>query len=74
MRYAWIEGVRDTYPLEVLCRVLSVSTSGFADWKSCDGPTQWLSDDQLLTLIRSIHVEVNHPASPQRAPNKAPNS
>ena len=58
MKYAWIDGVRDTYPLAVLCRVLSVSTSGFADWKSCDGPTQWLSDDQLLALIRSIHAEV----------------
>ena len=40
VRYAWIDGVRDIYPLEVLCRVLSVSTSGFADWKRCDGPTQ----------------------------------
>jgi putative transposase len=58
VRYAWIDGARDTYPLAVLCRVLSVSTSGFADWKSCDGPTQWLSDDQLLALIRSIHAEV----------------
>lgn len=58
MKYAWIDGARDTYPLAVLCRVLSVSTSGFADWKSCDGPTQWLSDEQLLALIRSIHTEV----------------
>ena len=58
MKYAWIDGVRDTYPLAVLCRVLSVSTSGFADWKSCDGPTKWLSDEQLLALIRSIHAEV----------------
>ena len=58
MKYAWIDGARDTYPLAALCRVLSVSTSGFADWKSCDGPTQWLSDDQLLALIRSIHAEV----------------
>ena len=44
MRYAWIEGVRDTYPLEVLCRVLSV----------------------LLTLIRSIHVEVKGSYGSQR--------
>jgi putative transposase len=58
VKYAWIDGVRDTYPLAVLCRVLSVSTSGFADWKSCDGPTKWLSDEQLLALIRSIHAEV----------------
>jgi putative transposase len=58
VKYAWIDGVLDTYPLAVLCRVLSVSTSGFADWKSCDGPTKWLSDEQLLALIRSIHAEV----------------
>jgi putative transposase len=58
VRYAWIDGARDIYPLQVLCRVLSVSRSGFADWKSCDGPTQWLSEEQLLALIRSIHVEV----------------
>lgn len=58
MQYAWIDGARDTYPLAVLCRVLSVSTSGFADWKSCDGPTRWLPDEQLLALIRSIHAEV----------------
>jgi putative transposase len=57
VKYAWIDGVRDTYPLAELCRVLSVSTSGFADWKSCEGPTQWLSDEQLLALIRSMHAE-----------------
>jgi putative transposase len=58
VKYPWIDGLRDTYPLTVLCRVLSVSTSGFSDWKSCGGPTQWLPDEQLLALIRSIHAEV----------------
>lgn len=51
--------MRDTYPLQSLCRVLSVSTSGFADWQASGGPTLWLSDAQLLALIRSVHVEYN---------------
>jgi putative transposase len=40
-----------------MCELLSVSTSGYADWKKCGGPTQWLSDQQLLTLIRAVHQE-----------------
>lgn len=57
MKYAWIDSQRDAYPLQTLCAMLGVSTSGYADWKTCGGPTHWLSDAQLLVLIRSIHVE-----------------
>ncbi|MBU1690023.1 MAG: IS3 family transposase, partial [Gammaproteobacteria bacterium] len=57
MKYVWIDGQRDFYPLQALCEVLGVSTSGYADWKSCGGPTQWLSDEQMLSLIRSVHAE-----------------
>jgi putative transposase len=57
VKYAWIDGQRNDYPLQALCGLLGVSTSGHADWKACGGPTQWLSDDQLLTLIRSVHAE-----------------
>lgn len=57
MKYAWIDGQRHDYPLQALCGLLAVSTSGYADWKACGGPTQWLSDGQLLGLIRSVHVE-----------------
>lgn len=57
MKYAWIDGQRNDYPLQALCGLLGVSTSGYADWKACGGPKQWLSDDQLLTLIRSVHAE-----------------
>jgi putative transposase len=34
-----------------------MSASGYVDWKACSGPAQWLSDDQLLALIRSVHAE-----------------
>ena len=57
MKYAWIDGQRDSYPLQAMCGLLEVSTSGYADWKKCGGPTHWPSDEQLLALIRSMHVE-----------------
>ncbi|MEN3033131.1 IS3 family transposase [Chromobacterium amazonense] len=59
VKYAWIDRVRDAYPLQSLCRLLSVSTSGFANWKGCGGPALWLSNAQVLALIRSIHAEFN---------------
>ena len=57
MKYAWIDGQRDSYPLQAMCELLEVSTSGHADWKKCGGPTHWPSDEQLLTLIRSVHAQ-----------------
>lgn len=57
MKYAWIDRQRDSYPLQALCETLGVSTSGYAHWKQGTGPTQWLSDQQLLALIRCVHAE-----------------
>jgi putative transposase len=57
VKYAWIDSQRDSYPLQALCEMLNVSTSGYAEWKKCGGPTHWLSDEQLLALIRSVHAE-----------------
>src|SRR5690606_28401673 len=44
VRYAWIDSQRDSHPLQALCEMLGVSTSGYFDWKKCSGPTHWLSD------------------------------
>lgn len=57
MKYAWIRDQREHYPLASLCRLLDVSTSGYADWLASGGPSQWLSDAQLLTLVRSTFAE-----------------
>lgn len=57
MKYAWIDEQRDSYPLQALCEMLSVSTSGFAEWKRGSEPRYWLSDAQLLAVIGAIHQE-----------------
>ena len=57
MKHAWIDGQRDSYPLQAMCELLDVSTSGYADWKKCGGPAHWPSNEQLLALIRSMHGE-----------------
>ena len=42
-----------------MCRVLDVSESGYRAWKRGGKPERkWLTDSQMLTLIRSIHVEL----------------
>jgi putative transposase len=57
VRYAFIDQHCDSYPLQMLCRALQVSDSGFTSWQRSDGPRQWLSDGELLERIREIHEE-----------------
>ncbi len=57
MKYAWIDGQRDGYPVEAMCRALSVSPSGLATWKRGGQVRTRLGDRPLLALIRSIHAE-----------------
>ena len=59
MKYAWMDGQRKDYTLGELCTVLAVSESGYRAWKQ--GGTRdrkWLTDAQLLALIRAIHDEL----------------
>lgn len=57
MKYAWIDGQRDSFALGALCEALEVSASGFAAWKRGGRVTRWLADAQLLVLIRAIFAE-----------------
>ena len=57
MRYAFIEQLCGSYPVQALCVALQVSDSGFGTWRSGAGPQRWLSDSRLLKLIREIHQE-----------------
>ena len=58
MKYAWIDGQRNVYPLPAMCATLDVSISGYQAWKRGGTPTRKrLTDAQMLTLIRAIHAE-----------------
>jgi putative transposase len=58
VKYGWIDTERSTYPLNLLCAVLSVSPSGYRSWKRGGiAQRKRLSDAQMLELIRSVHAQ-----------------
>lgn len=57
MKYAWIDSMRDAYELERLCQALSVSRSGYHDWKRRLPSARTQANDRLLVEIRTIHRE-----------------
>jgi putative transposase len=59
MKYAWIAGQREAYPLPAMCTTLGVSSSGYRAWQR-GGRTNGkrLSNTQLLALIRALHAEL----------------
>jgi putative transposase len=58
VKYAWIEQHTQRWPLGRLCKLLDVSPSGFKAWRAGGTPRgDRLSDMQLLSLIRAIHLE-----------------
>ena len=58
MTFRFVDAEKANYPVTVLCRVLSVSTSGFYDWlRRKDHPSvRSLSDTELTTKISKIHT------------------
>ena len=59
MKYAWIDGQRQAYPLPAMCTTLTVSISGYRAWKGGgSGDRKRLTDAQLLALIQAIHREL----------------
>ena len=59
MRYAWIAQQVRQYPLLLLCDALSVSVNGYRAWKRGGTPgRKRLTNTQLLTVIRTVHVQV----------------
>lgn len=59
MKYAWIDGQRQAYPLPALCTTLTVSISGYRGWKGGGSShRKGLTNAQLLTMIQIIHNEL----------------
>ncbi len=65
MKYAWIDGQRNAYPLPAMC-AMDVSISGYQAWKCGGTPNRKrLSDAQMLTLIRAVHAEFKGARQPE---------
>ena len=59
MKSAWIERERATYPLAILCNVLTVSVNGYRAWKRGGTPSRKrLTDTQMIALIRATHAQL----------------
>jgi putative transposase len=55
MRYAWIEAHRDQYTISRWCRVLSVSRSGYCQWRVRTPSARNLANQCLDIRVATIH-------------------
>lgn len=55
MRYQFIDRESKNYALEVLCRVLEVSRSGFYDWRGRPKSKAKLEDEKIVEQIKVFH-------------------
>lgn len=58
MKYAWVESQHGVYPLVAMCDALTISVSGFFSWHRGGNATKRLTDLQLFTLIKALHIEI----------------
>ena len=58
MKYAFIKSHRQVHAVDRMCRLLSVSTSGFYDWLKRSPSQRAVEDKNYLRLIKSIHRDV----------------
>jgi len=56
MRFAAIDDHRDQYPLQIMCRSLQVSSSGYHTWRTRPPSNRIKEEQHLLQLIEKIHI------------------
>lgn len=57
MKYRMIERCRDAFPIQMMCRCLNVSSSGYYDWHEREPSARALANEQLLEHICRLHIE-----------------
>ncbi|MEO1973927.1 MAG: IS3 family transposase [Pirellulaceae bacterium] len=57
MKYAWIKSHCDMYPVAVVCRVLSVSTSGYYKWRSGTISPRRARTQRIDAAVREVHEQ-----------------
>ena len=56
MRYAWIDAHRDQYPVARMCRLLSVSRTGFCQWRIRRPSDRSVANTALDAKVAAIHA------------------
>jgi putative transposase len=54
VKYAFIKSHQDKYPVQVMCRVLGASKSGYYDWKKETACAREVRRQELLLHIKKI--------------------
>ena len=57
MKFAWIDEHRGAYPIELMCRVLEVSRSGYYAWRRREPSARQQRAEQLVQQIRDVFDE-----------------
>jgi putative transposase len=65
VRFAFIQKHRDCWPLSMMCRVLSVSRSGFYAWRDRPHSPRRQFRQELAQVIRQVHEEIDVYGSPR---------
>lgn len=55
MKYQFIQRHQDTHRVSILCRVLSVSRSGYYDWQHRRPSARWQENRRLVKRLRQLH-------------------
>ena len=66
MRYAFINKMRLTYPLPLMCRVLSVSKSGYYAWLTRPPSKRVIENRRLEVEIKASHKRTRGTFGPYR--------
>jgi putative transposase len=57
LRFSFIDNEKKAYPLNVLCKVMQVSRSGYYHWKRRGPSTREQERAQLIPKVRGLHQE-----------------
>ncbi len=58
--YRLIEAQRTSFPVQLMCRMLGVSRSGYYDWRDRPPSKRNRENDALTQRIRQIHERTRH--------------
>jgi transposase InsO family protein len=58
MRYQFVEGHRDRWPVRLMCQVLGVSPGGYYDWRRRPPGPRQQRREALVAAIQAVHGEM----------------